>query len=80
MSAKCPGGLGEGRPSPEDLGLALYDKASSLQSLIKSWSLLILFYLMADVNSYTLLRVNQGLNTFEWRNAQEGSSLAEHSI
>jgi hypothetical protein len=23
-----------------------------------------LFYLMADVNVYTLLRVNQGLNTF----------------
>jgi hypothetical protein len=33
---------------------------------------------MAVVNAYSSLRVNQGLNAFAGRDAQEGSSLAEH--
>ena len=34
-----------------------------------------LLYLMVDVNAYILLRVNQGLNTFVEKNAQEGELI-----
>ena len=73
----------ERRPSPGDIGTALYYEG--LPSLCgnpwwKRQSLLIQSVLMANVNAHTILRVSQGLNTFLWEGMlRKGSSVAEHS-
>jgi len=38
-----------------------------------------LHYLMANVNAYPLLRVNQGLNTGPGRSAQEGTLIGQRT-
>ena len=54
--------LGETRPSWGDLGRELYDGQVILdEEMVLACPML---YLMANVSSYTLLRVNHRLNTF----------------
>lgn len=73
-------GLGERRPSPGDLDMALYDEGLPQRSLMQKCPYFFkLFYLMEDMNVYILLRVKlikyllcEGMPT-------KGSSLAEHS-
>lgn len=66
VSAESTEGLEERRPSPGDLGTILYNEPPSpfpphRLSLMEEDSpcLSKLFYVMVDVNEYTLLRVNQ---------------------
>lgn len=65
----------KGCPSPQNIHTAgRKGKAEPWMGQNQVW-----FYLMANVNTHTLLRANQGLNTF-CRNeypGREGSSLAE---
>lgn len=85
VSAESPEGLEE-RPSPGDLGTALYNEGLPLSTPHRSLMKEILlacpncFIVMVSMNAYILLRVNQGL-TFCRKGCPgwKESSLAEHS-
>jgi hypothetical protein len=65
--AVCTEGLEERKPSLGDLEMALYNKLPTHNVMLDEGDCPCFskrLYLMANVNAYTLLRVNQRLNTF----------------